>query len=168
MKWYKQNFVNRRDWILDNLENLELTHIETLVVLLIDFCNVNRIPINLEYLAAKCHVTTTDIDKVISMLCAKNYLEIKAINKNVVFDLSKLFEIEANEGNNENYTSIFDLFENEFGRPLVSDELSKITEWFKKYDTNLIIYALRQASMYQKLSFAYIQKILENKNNERQ
>ena len=104
MKWYKQNFVNRRDWVLDNLENLELTHIESLVVLLIDFCNVNRIPINLEYLAAKCHVKTTDIDKVISMLCAKNYLEIKAINKNIVFDLSKLFEIEANEQTNTNYT----------------------------------------------------------------
>ncbi|MCI5774364.1 MAG: DnaD domain protein [Erysipelotrichaceae bacterium] len=166
MKWYKQNYVNRRDWILDNLENLQLSHFEAIVVLLIDFCNVNNIPINLEYLAAKCNCDTAVIDKVISVLCAKNYLDIKAINKSVVFDLSKLFEADMNKQQAENYASIFELFESEFGRPLVADELTKIQEWLKRYDSKLIIYALRQASMYQKVNFAYIQKVLENKDNE--
>lgn len=167
MKWYKQNYVNRRDWVLDNLENLQLSHFEALVVLLIDFCNVNDIPVNLEYLATKCHCETSDIDKVISILCSKNYLDIKAISKNIVFDLSRLFDSDTNKQQAENYASIFDLFESEFGRPLVADELTKINEWLKRYDSKLIIYALRQASMYQKVNFAYIQKVLENKSNER-
>ena len=37
MKWYEQNFVNHRDWILDHLDLLGLDANEAIVVLLIDF-----------------------------------------------------------------------------------------------------------------------------------
>ena len=53
MKWYQENFVNRRDWILDNLADLKMSYEEIVVVLLIDFFNSNNINITLELLAAK-------------------------------------------------------------------------------------------------------------------
>ena len=45
MKWYQENFVNRRDWILDNLADLKMSYEEIVVVLLIDFFNSNNINI---------------------------------------------------------------------------------------------------------------------------
>ena len=39
MKWYEQNFVNHRDWVLDHLDLLALEPKETVTVLLIDFLN---------------------------------------------------------------------------------------------------------------------------------
>ena len=94
MKWYQENFVNRRDWILDNLADLKMSYEEIVVVLLIDFFNSNNINITLELLAAKTNSSKEDINKIISILCAKNYLDIKAVDKHIVFDLSKLFESE--------------------------------------------------------------------------
>ena len=54
------------------------------------------------------------------------------------------------------------IFETEFQRPLSNDEFTKLNQWLKIYDKKKIIMSLRKASMYQKLNFAYIEKILEN------
>ena len=35
MKWYEQKYVNHRDWILDNIELLNLTHTDLITVLVI-------------------------------------------------------------------------------------------------------------------------------------
>ena len=54
------------------------------------------------------------------------------------------------------------MFETEFGRPLSQNEMKKISEWNHMYDKQMIIYALRTASAYQKMNLAYIDKILCN------
>ena len=36
MKWYEMNYVNHRDWILDNLNLLSLDAKEAIVILMID------------------------------------------------------------------------------------------------------------------------------------
>ena len=58
--------------------------------------------------------------------------------------------------------SLFDTFESEFGRPLSEREMEKLNEWVKSTHKKLIIYALRQASLDEKLSFPYIDKIISN------
>ena len=55
---------------------------------------------------------------------------------------------------------IFQTFEQEVGRPLTQKELMMLSEWIRKYDNELIIYALREAAIYRKLNIKYIDTIL--------
>ncbi len=160
MKWYEQNFVNRRDWIMDNLELLGLDPEETVLVLLIDFMNEHRIPIDLEVLHKKSGLSIEKVDSVISCLCAKKYLEIKASSRSVKFILNGLYETDTARSEQILDNSLFDVFESEFGRPLTNHEMEKVSEWNRTMEKKLILYALREASAYQHLKISYIDKIL--------
>lgn len=160
MKWYDQHFVNRRDWILDHLEQLGLSHQETVMVLVIDFMNENRLPISIESLHAKTGMSTDEVNEVISLLCAKKYLEIRASAKRVSFLLNGLFETDTAREANVLDTSLFELFESVFKRPLTQREMEQISEWNRIYDKRMIILALKEAGMYQALKMPYVAKVL--------
>lgn len=160
MKWYRQHFVNRRDWILDHLEQLGLTHQETIMVLVIDFMNENQLPISIESLHAKTGMSTEEVNKVISVLCTKKYLEIRASAKQVSFLLDGLFETVTARGASVLDSSLFELFESVFKRPLSQREMEQISEWNRVYDKRMIILALKEAGMYQALKMPYIAKVL--------
>jgi DNA replication protein len=166
MKWYEQNFVNRRDWILDHLELLGLEADETVLVLLIDFFNEHNIPVTMEILHKKTGLTMDQVDQSISTLCAKKYLEIRASAKKVRFILNGLFETDTARSERVLDSSLFDTFETEFGRPLSNMEMTKISDWNRTTDKKLILYALRQVSAYQHLSINYIDKILNDWKTE--
>lgn len=164
MKWYLQHFVNRRDWILDHLEQLGLSHPETVMVLVIDFMNENRLPISIESLHAKTGMSTDEVNEVISLLCAKKYLEIRASAKRVSFLLNGLFETDTAREANVLDTSLFELFESVFARPLTQREMEQISDWNRLYDKRMIILALKEAGMYQALKMPYIAKVLSEWN----
>ena len=160
MKWYEQRFVNRRDWILDHLEYLGLSEKETVLVLLMDFMNENRIPITIDALAQRTGMSETDVDETIAVLYAKKYLDIRASGKRVSFRLDGLFETDVAREESVIDRSVFDLFESELKRPLTQKDMEKITDWNRTYDKRLVILALREASIYQSVSIPYIDKIL--------
>ena len=162
MKWFETNYVNRRDWILDNLELLGLTEKQSILVLLIDFMNEKNIPISLEALAEKASMNIDDVNQNIDLLCQKKYVEILVSSKDVKFDLSGLYSIDTARDENVLDSALFDIFESEFGRTLSQKEMEKITELNSHIDRKLIIYALREASAYKHLSLAYIEKILSS------
>ena len=162
MKWYETNYVNRKDWVLDNLEYLGLDEKQTLIVLLIEFLNEKRIPISLELLQKKSGLSKEEVDQQISILCAKKYLSIKASAKQIKFLLEGLYDIDVAKEENVLDSSLFETFEREFGRPLSNNEMVKISEWNSIFDKKIILYALREASAYQHLSLAYIEKILSS------
>lgn len=166
MKWYEQNFVNRRDWIMDHLEFLGLDANETVLVLLIDFFNEHNIPVSLELLHKKTGMTMEQVDETVSTLCARKYLEIRASSKKVRFLLNGLFDTDTARSERILDSSLFDTFETEFGRPLSNMEMTKISDWNRTTDKKLILYALRQASAYQHLSIHYIDKILSDWKTE--
>lgn len=62
--------------------------------------------------------------------------------------------------NNQEKPTLFELFETEFKRPLTQVELMRLSDWSREYDQQLIIYALREASINKASSFNYIDKIL--------
>lgn len=161
MKWYKQNYVNHRDWVLEYLELLGLSMQETVIVLLIDFFNGQQVAITTELLAKKTGFSHDEVDKVLSILVAKKYLEIRATNRKVSFVLDGLFDTEVSRTQSALNSSLFELFEEEFGRPLSNAEMMKLSDLVKTIDTKLVIYALKEASMYQKVNFNYITKILQ-------
>lgn len=62
--------------------------------------------------------------------------------------------------NNQEKPSLFELFEDEFKRPLTQVEMKRLFDWQQEYDEQLVVYALREASINKKWSFNYIGQIL--------
>ena len=141
MKWYEQRFVSRRDWVIEHQEYLGLSEKEFMIVLMIDFMSEHRIPISIDALAQKTCMPAKEVDETVSLLCAKKYLDIRASGKRID-------------------RSVFDLFESELKRPLTQKDMERISDWNRTYEKRMIILALREASMYQKVSIPYIDSIL--------
>ena len=93
MKWYEARYVNHRDWVIENMELLNLSEQELMVVFLIDYCNEKHIDITMDLLQKKLRMKKDQLERVIATLCAKNYLEILASSKDVRFSLDGLFDI---------------------------------------------------------------------------
>lgn len=58
--------------------------------------------------------------------------------------------------------NLFDLFETEFARTISQMEMTRLSEWSEKFEDKIIRYALREAIIYNKRSFDYIDRILHN------
>lgn len=162
MKWYEQKFVNRRDWIIDQYETFNFSSNEGIVVLAIDFLNSHRIAITYDVLSNKTNLKPEEIDQVVALLVAKNYLEIRATAKGLVFNLAGLFESDGNKPKKVAHESVYDVYEQSFGRPLTNIEMEKINDWLKLVDSKLMIYALKEAVLYEKINMAYIEAILRD------
>lgn len=160
MKWYEQKYVNRRDWILDNLENLKLSPQELTVVMTIDFYNENRTEITMDILEKKTGLGKDELNRTISVLCARHYLDIMASSRNVQFKLDGLFDTDVAKDVRVMDSPLIELFAEEFGRPMTPNEMQKISEWNRVYPRKAIIYALREASAYQKKSMSYVESVL--------
>ena len=160
MKWYEEKFVSHRDWILDHLELLGMSSDETILVLMIDFMEQNGMPITIEDLSRKTGLSEEKTNETISSLLAKEYLQIRVAGGSADFSLNGLFETDVARNERLIDSSLFDLFESEFRRPLSQNEMAKVSEWNRSTDRKLIIYALRQASASQNLKIAYIDGIL--------
>ena len=93
-------------------------------------------------------------------MCAKKYLELKAGRSSVSFSLDGLYSADTAKSQKAMEQPVFDLFEGEFGRPLNSNELMTLQDWVSRYDSSVLVKVLKEASMYQKLNFAYMQRIL--------
>ena len=57
-------------------------------------------------------------------------------------------------------SSLIDLYEQGFGRPLSQREVQTICQWTEEHDDRLIRYALREALTYDKQSIDYVDRIL--------
>lgn len=160
MKWYEQRFVSRRDWVIEHQEYLGLSEKEFMIVLMIDFMSEHRIPISIDALAQKTCMPAKEVDETVSLLCAKKYLDIRASGKRISFRLDGLYDTEVAREAGMIDRSVFDLFESELKRPLTQKDMECISDWNRTYEKRMIILALREASMYQKVSIPYIDSIL--------
>lgn len=161
-KWYQEPFFNPSSWIYENLMHLNLSAEEALVVLMICYMNEKHQKITNEILAKRTGLSFEQLDHVIALLCAKKYLDIKATSKTVSFQLHGLFESEMARHESSSSSSLFDVFESEFGRPLSQIEMQMLSDWNKEIDSKLILYALKEASMYNSLNMNYISRILKD------
>lgn len=158
-KWYKEKFINRRNWILDHLDELSVSAEETLVLLLIDFMNEYQISVSHQVLAKKLKKSDDEIDDILSRLSAKGFLNLELRDGRIIFEIDGIFEGEQEKPITMD-TSLFDQYETEFGRPLSQMEMQRLAEWTNTYHQKMIIYALREALTYDKKSFDYIERIL--------
>lgn len=159
MKLYEKSYFNRRNYILEEMEDLDLNAEELLVVLLIDYCSEQNILISHSILAQKTKQSVDAIDRVLSSLTAKGYLETKFLQGKLIFDLRGIFEEEKPKANIDQ--SLFQLFEKEFKRTFSQVELTRIADWVTTYGKDSIVYALREAIINEKYSIDYIERILQ-------
>lgn len=159
-EWYEKRYFNGIEWVLEEYEHLSLTSDEGMLVLFILFLNRHHQPIDYQILSEKLKMDVNQIDSILTSLHAKGYLDIVPKSTGIDFDLSGMFKDEKKTLSFE--SSLFELFETEFKRPLTSREMQMLSEWMQSYDYKLIRYALREASINSKWNFNYIDKILMN------
>ncbi|MGL5541330.1 MAG: DnaD domain-containing protein [Erysipelotrichaceae bacterium] len=157
---YNQPYFNRRNYILENVEHFSLHAEELILLLLIDYCNEYSKVISHAYLAEKLKKSLDEIDRLLDGLSNKGYLEIKMGNRQILFDISGIFK-EQSVGK-AFQSDLFELFEHEFGRTFSQLEMARMSEWMRLYEKQLIIYALREAVIYNKKGLDYIDRILQS------
>lgn len=163
--WWTKPYINRRDWILENLGVLNLSAHQVVILLLIDYMNTNNLPIDPKILADRSGFDEKKVDEVMQKLAAQNILMIKPSANQFHFSIDNLFE----EGLRYEYVdeNIFEVFESELARPLSQQELERLNSWLGMYSQDEIISALRTAIVYKKVSFPYMNSILVNNRKEK-
>lgn len=162
MKWYNLKYVQHRDWILDNLEYLNLSSEESMLVLLIDFFNEKNIDINISLLSKKLDIDEKEVNVLLSRLVVKNYLKISANSNGTKFILDNLFEVDVEKLSNNLDDSIFSIFEREFKRPLNRNELEKLSDWYRTYDSRLLMLVLKKAVIENKININYMSRLIKD------
>lgn len=159
--WYQKSYTNRRNWLIENMNQLECTLEEGYILLLLDYCNEFSIPIDLDTLSHYTSKEVKDVDVLLNGLMVKGYVAVKTNQGKIVFDISAVFDQHQRQPM-EVPTDLFELFEDEFKRPLTEKEMTQLSIWTKKHHPKLIVYALKEALIQDKVAFAYINRILEN------
>lgn len=162
--WWEAPHINRTYWLLEQLRQLNLTSNEAIVLLMIDYLSTTHQALDPQVLSQKCNLSLIEIDQIITDLGVKGYLKLKIKDNQVTFDYANLFN--PTPVDQLQLKEIFLLIEEEFGRPLTQPEMVQLNHWIKNYTRFQIIDALRYASVTKKLSFNYINRILENQKLE--
>lgn len=158
-QFWEKRYFNRKNWILEENYRLDLKPIETIVLLNIEHFNEFQLPIDLNQLAYVCNSNQTEIDQSLTQLMLKGYLKIEMVHDKVVYNTDALFEMKRFK-EDEQTTNIVEIYQNEFKRPLSGAELDKLNYWLTQVDYAYLIHALREAVIYRKLNFSYIDRIL--------
>ncbi|NBK97791.1 MAG: DnaD domain protein [Erysipelotrichia bacterium] len=164
MKLYNAPFFNRRNWIMEHMDQLELNVQEILLILCIDYMNEFDQIVDVNALSKKMKIEGQEVDCLLSALINKGYLHMESNNRKMIYNIDRIFMQKENAqpcASNE-FKNLFSLYEKEFKRPLSQRESEMLSEWIELYELKLIEYALREAIIYDTVNFAYINKILMN------
>lgn len=156
-QFWQESYFNRKNWLMENIVSLNLSEREFMLLMLISFFMEQNRLITTESLSAHSNLSIQDVDDCLSKLCLKQYLQVTFTNGIMSFNMDGIFQQKEKD---VDALPIFQTFEQEFGRPLTQKELVMLSEWIRKYDNELIIYALREAAIYRKLNIKYIDTIL--------
>lgn len=161
-KWYKESYFNRKNWILENFDKLNISSDELVLILLIELCKESKKQITYDYLTSKLNKSIKEVDKIIASLVSKHYLSLSTNAKGLVLDIDNIFEFDLEKyevvENNDLYDTLGDLF----GRPLTPNELQKVNDLLNEYTEKDILQAIRIAEANRKLKLNYIEGILRN------
>lgn len=177
VKFFQQGSIALPVMLLSDYKRVGLTEEEVMLIIHITIYQEKLgepLP-SIEKIATKMSLATDQIAKMFKKLTNDGYLEIvEEINEDglrcesysiepLYQKLAKTLLVEAKtEQNPLSYDNIFQLFEQEFGRPLSPFECEHLTQWLDHdgYSEELIETALREAVFCGKVSFRYIDRIL--------
>lgn len=165
-KWFKQPYFNKRVWLLENFDKLNITNDEFVVVLLIDYCKEFDIKTNYEYLCNKLHLDIKQLDKILKSLVKKKYLVINSIDGEIDLNIDSIFEFDPGIVETIENQSTYELIEDFLSRPLNPNEQIKTNELIDKYGEDRLNDALRIACAYHKYTLGYVEAILKNEKKQ--
>ena len=156
-------YVDRLRYFFANLESFDLDPIEINILALLIIYEERDIEIGYDMIAKSLHLSGDDIDRAIRDLTDKELIKIKFQDR-IKFDLSALFAIEKNETDDETYKQMISTFEDVFNRALSASELQILSEILSDYDKDKVLWALREAEVYQKgdPNIFYVKSVLDN------
>ena len=161
-KWYKESYFDRKNWILENFDKLNLNADETVLLLLVELCRQSKKTITYEYLTEKLHKSMKEIDHVIAGLVNRHYLKLSTNTRGLVFDIEGIFEFDPEKYEISVNHDIYELVSDVFGKPLSPTEMQKMNDLIEAYGQDSFLQALRIAEANRKLKMAYIEGVLRN------
>jgi len=156
-KWYEEVTFDRRIWVLEHLGDLDLNSDERLTVLELVHFNALGRSISLESLSQCCGLTSEKIDHALAVLSRKGYLKIKVKGQEVFYNIDGIYEEKSNLTSD---ADLIELYQKEFKRTLSSTEMDKLNDWLSRMERGYLVHALREALIYNKVNFTYIDRIL--------
>lgn len=153
-------YFDKIRYVLSKIPQLDLSSDELMLVLSILIIQEEGQVVSVESIKRQTGLDIKEIDKIVTILAGKRYLEVEVVDTAVNFSVDNIFKLKPEV--NLDVSDLFKIFEEEFSRLLNQRELVRLNEWMKKYKREEIIDALRSASIMEKLDFNYINKILEN------
>ena len=157
--WWKNNFIDRRTYLLEQFKNTTFSDSDMMLILMMDLLNDTCDSVTIKDLSEALKRSDTQILEDLDRLANEGWITIDVTSKTFTFSLDPIFEAKPVK---EISNTLFDKFEEQMSRPLTSTEMNMLGSWMQIYDDVMIEAALREAVIYQKLSFPYINKILEN------
>ena len=161
-KWYKQPYFNRRAWILENFDKLNLSAQECMLILLIDYAKENKRKINYEYFETKLKLNQKELDKILTNLVSKHYLAINVNEKGISFDIDNIFEFDPEKYETVDNKNIYEIVEQFINKPLGPNQIQKVNDLIEQYGENKFIDAIRIGEAYRKNNLSYVEGILRN------
>ena len=161
-KWYQESYFDRKNWLLENFDKLNLSSDETLLIMLVELCMTNRKYVTDDYLMKKLGRNAKQIDSLVASLVNKHYLKISSNSQGLIFVFDEIFEFDPEKYEISDNKDLFDTVSEVFGKPLSPTELQKISELSEIYGEKRFIEALRLAEAKRTYKIAYIEGILRN------
>ncbi len=158
-------YFDKIRYVLSKIPQLDLSSDELMLVLSILILQEEGQVVSVESIKRQTGLDIKEIDKIVTILAGKRYLEVEVVDTAVNFSVDNIFKLKPEV--NLDVSDLFKIFEEEFSRLLNQRELVRLNEWMKKYKREEIIDALRSASIMEKLDFNYINKILENNHESK-
>lgn len=170
----KAKYIDWKQLLINNYRNLDLKEEEVMILLVIDsLLNNNETIITPDLLALKMNYSQQVLDKHLSSLLNKNLINIEedeqgkikttlnGVKYIVVSDFLKAQTNTKSEDDLQKEQNLFEIFENQFGRPLSFVEMDTMQQWLQEgYEEDKIILALKEAVAMKKKNIRYIDKIL--------
>ncbi len=170
----KAKYIDWKQLLINNYRNLDLKEEEVMILLVINsLLNNNETIITPDLLALKMNYSQQVLDKHLSSLLNKNLINIEedeqgkikttlnGIKYIVVSDFLKVQTNTKSEDDLQKEQNLFEIFENQFGRPLSFVEMDTMQQWLQEgYEEDKIILALKEAVAMKKKNIRYIDKIL--------
>ena len=156
--WWKRSFIDRRTYLLEIFESTAFSDSDMMLILMMDLLNEQSDNVTIEELGKALKRNDAEILEALNRLSTEGWITINVTSKSFSYSLDPIFELKPVKDISQ---TLFDKFEEQMARPLTSTELNKLGNWMQLYEEDMIEAALREAVIYQKLSFPYINKILE-------
>ena len=163
-KWYKESYFDRKNWILENFDKLNLSCEETMLLLLVELCKQNKKVISYDYLTTKMQMSIKEVDSIIAGLVNKHYLKLSTNSKGLVFDIDNIFEFDPEKYEITVNQDVYDITSEVFGKPLSPSEMQKLNDILDEYGQDAYLQALRIAEANRKVKMSYVEGILRNES----